>query len=213
MSAPAQKPLPAPVRTTTRVLLSALTASRASRKGIITSKAIAFIRSGLLSVISETDGRGLSISTNDMGPNGTLTSMDKELAPRVPVREGLFEEGDPPHLIGSFCASCGSYDFPAHDACSICTSGDVERTLLSPQGRLWAWTAVTAAPPGYKGSVPYGFGVVELPEALRIVTRLTEPDPTSLRAGQSMALRIVPLHSDEQGREVLTYAFAPDPAA
>ena len=33
------------------------------------------------------------------------------------------------------------------------------------------------APPGYTGEVPFGFGVVELPEGLRVITRLTESRP------------------------------------
>ena len=63
-SAPEQNERPAPVRTTTRVELSALTSSRARRRGIITSKAIAFIRSGRLSVTSVTHSVGLSTRTN-----------------------------------------------------------------------------------------------------------------------------------------------------
>ncbi len=62
-SAPEQNAPPAPVRTTTRVSLSALAASSASRKGIITSKAMAFMRSGRFKVISVTWGRGLSTRT------------------------------------------------------------------------------------------------------------------------------------------------------
>jgi uncharacterized OB-fold protein len=69
---------------------------------------------------------------------------------------------------------------------------------------LWAWTAVTAAPPGYTGDVPYGFGVVELPEGLRVITRLTESDVDALSFGQAMRLTTVPLHDD-----VVTYAFEP----
>jgi uncharacterized protein len=81
--------------------------------------------------------------------------------------------------------------------------------VLSRRGTLWAWTAVTAPPPGYKGEVPFGVGVVELPEGVRVITRLTESDPTALLEGQAMELRIVPLHRDEEGRDVVTYAFAP----
>ena len=50
-SAPEQNPSPAPVITTTRVSLSWLTSSSASRNGIITSNAMAFIRSGRLRVM------------------------------------------------------------------------------------------------------------------------------------------------------------------
>ena len=79
--------------------------------------------------------------------------------------------------------------------------------LLSAEGTLWAWTAVTAPPPGYRGEVPYGFGVVELPEGVRVLTRLTESDPARLRFGQDVRLQLVRLHTDDQGRDVLTWAF------
>jgi hypothetical protein len=42
-----------------------------------------------------------------------------------------------------------------------------------------------------------------------VVTRLTEPDPSRLEADQEMGLVVVPLHVDDDGRQVVTYAFAP----
>jgi len=57
--------------------------------------------------------------------------------------------------------------------------------------------------------VPFGFGVVELPEGLRIISRLTEADPDRLCLGMAVRLAIVPLHVDADGRQVMTYAFAP----
>jgi uncharacterized OB-fold protein len=127
----------------------------------------------------------------------------------VPVRPGLFVEGDPPRLLGSRCATCGGHHFPRHDTCAYCASSDVSEVSLSPTGRLWAWTAVTAAPPGYLGEVPYGFGVVELDDGIRVITRLTVADPAALASGQPVHLVIVPLHADESGAQVVTYAFAP----
>ena len=59
------------------------------------------------------------------------------------------------------------------------------------------------------GEVPFGFGVVELPEGLRVITRLTEAAPSRLVFGQSMRLDVVPLHVDDDGRTVVTYAFTP----
>ena len=53
-SAPEQNPGPAPVTTTARQSLSTLVASSCSRNGTMTSNAMAFIRSGRLSVISVT---------------------------------------------------------------------------------------------------------------------------------------------------------------
>jgi uncharacterized OB-fold protein len=128
----------------------------------------------------------------------------------VPVHQGLFTDGDAPRLVGGRCNACGNHNFPTHDVCPYCASEDTEETELSAGGRLWAWTAVTHPPPGYQGGTPYGFGVVELPEGLRIVTRLTESDPHRLRTDQPMHLVAEPLHTDDEGRTVVTYAFAPD---
>ena len=130
----------------------------------------------------------------------------------VPVHQGLFVDADPPRLAGGRCRGCGQHHFPRQPRCPYCSSPDTEDAELSPGGRLWAWTAVTHPPPGYRGPVPYGFGVVELPEGLRVVSRLTEPDPTRLCAGQPVHLVLEPLTTDDEGRSVVVYAFAPDDA-
>jgi uncharacterized OB-fold protein len=128
---------------------------------------------------------------------------------RIMVREGLFTDGDQPALIGSHCTACGAHHFPRHDTCPYCSLEDVEPTELSGVGTLWAWTAVTAPPPGYQGETPFGIGVVELPEGIRVITRLSESNPAALTFGQPMALRIVPLHVNDAGNDVVTFAFAP----
>ena len=126
----------------------------------------------------------------------------------MPVQEGLFSDSDgSPRLLGSRCRACGRHRFPRAAVCSYCGSDELEYVALSGTGTLWGWTAVTTAPPGYRGEVPFGFGVVELPEGVRVVTRLTEADPRNLRFGQEMQLAIVPLHTDDEGRTVVTWAF------
>jgi uncharacterized protein len=129
----------------------------------------------------------------------------------VPVHEGLFttaEDGSP-RLIGGLCDPCGRHHFPRLTTCPYCSAEAVTEALLSANGSLWGWTAVTTAPPGYRGDVPFGFGIVELPEGLRVITRLTEPAPDRLQRDQPMRLVLTPLHVDDEGRAVVTYAFAP----
>ena len=137
-----------------------------------------------------------------------MSPAEPSAGTRVPVRAGLFVDADPPALVCGRCGQCGAHHFPRPPTCPYCSADSVEEVHLRGPGRLWAHTAVTAAPPGYGGEVPYGFGVVELSE-LRVVTRLTEPDPARLRTGQAMELVVVPLEVDDQGRDVVTYAFAP----
>lgn len=108
-------------------------------------------------------------------------------------------------LVGGQCRSCHRRHFSPASWCPWCGADEVDTVALSTTGTLWAWTAVVAPPPGYDGEVPYGFGVVELPaDGLRIVTRLTEPDPSRLTLGQPVELRTVTL-----GDGTTTWAFAP----
>jgi uncharacterized OB-fold protein len=83
----------------------------------------------------------------------------------------------------------------------------VDEVTLSTSGTLWSWTAVLAPPPGYTGEVPYGFGVVELlADGLRVITRLTESDPSRLSLGQPVEYQTVDLPDG-----TTTWAFAATP--
>ena len=96
----------------------------------------------------------------------------------------------------------------------IAAHEDATETLVGPAGRLRLCTVVANRPPGYRGPLPYGFGVVELDgTGLEVITRLTESDPARLRPGLAVRLVVEPLFADDDGTPVLSYAFAPDPAA
>ena len=129
----------------------------------------------------------------------------------VPVTEGLFRvaaDGSP-RLLGGHCAECGRSHFPATSNCPYCSAEGCATRELSGQGTLCLFTSVGNRPPGYLGELPFGFGVVELPEGLRLIARLTEADVGRLRLGMPVGLVIAPLHLDDEGRQVTTYAFAP----
>lgn len=116
-------------------------------------------------------------------------------------------DGDQLVLRGGRSRSSGLYHFPLSDVCPYTGTDDVEPVDLPTSGRLWLWTAVTSAPPGYAGAVPYGFGVVELDGVgLRVVGRLAESDPTRLEAGQPMRLVV------DEFEDVTTWAFAGVPS-
>jgi uncharacterized OB-fold protein len=111
----------------------------------------------------------------------------------------------PDGLIGGTCRRCLQRHFPAAPSCPWCGGDEVDQVTLSTEGTLWAWTAVTAAPPGYEGDVPYGFGIVELSaDRLRVLTRLTEADPSRLREGMPMRFTVATVTP-----AVTTWAFEP----
>ncbi|MDH3706451.1 MAG: Zn-ribbon domain-containing OB-fold protein [Acidimicrobiia bacterium] len=134
----------------------------------------------------------------------------------LPVAEGVFIETDNgPALLGSRCRQCGNHMFPTQDGCPRCTSTDTETVELARQGTLWTWTVQGFAPkaPPYAGDVdnfePFGVGYVELPDQVKVEARLTEADPDKLEIGMEMELVTVPLRTDDDGNEVVTFAFAP----
>src|SRR5262245_22939112 len=136
---------------------------------------------------------------------------------RVPVADGIFTwPSDEPRLIGSRCRACGIITFPSQASCPRCARADMAEHLLSRRGRLWAWTTQHFPPPSppYAGPqgeafVPFGVGYVELPGEVKVVTRLTETDPERLAPGVEMELVLVPFRTDDQGNEVVTFAFRP----
>ena len=44
---------------------------------------------------------------------------------------------------------------------------------------------------------------------MKVETRLTIADPEVLQIGMEMELVVIPFTRDDQGRDVLTFAFAP----
>lgn len=135
---------------------------------------------------------------------------------RVPVAEGVFTwPADDPQLIGSRCTACGIVTFPTQDSCPRCASTEMTEHLLARRGRLWAWTTQEFPPPAppYAGPtgaafVPFGVGYVDLGD-VKVETRLTEADPRRLEHGMEMELALVPFRTDDDGNEVVTFAFRP----
>lgn len=136
---------------------------------------------------------------------------------QVPVAEGIFTfPSDEPQLIGSRCSACGIVTFPSQSSCPRCASTEMEEDKLARRGRLWAWTTQDFPPPSppYSGPtgkefVPFGVGYVELPGEVKVETRLTESDPDVLTIGMEMELTLVPFRTDDDGNEVVTFAFRP----
>ena len=136
---------------------------------------------------------------------------------RVPVAEGIFTwPSEEPQLIGSRCGACGMITFPAQGSCPRCASTEMEEQLLERRGRLWAFTTQAFPPPSppYSGPQgddfePFGVGYVELPGQVKVETRLTESDANALEHGMEMELVIVPFRTDDNGDEVVTFAFRP----
>ncbi len=123
---------------------------------------------------------------------------------------------DGPQLIGGRCTECGSVTFPNPASCARCGSVAIDAHLLARRGTLWTFTTQGFLPPQpYAGGetnetfVPYGMGVVQLGDEVRVEARLTTADLDVLHIGMEMELVVVPFRTDDDGTTVMTFAFAP----
>lgn len=141
------------------------------------------------------------------------------MATQIAIDDRLFTwPSDDPRLLGSKCAACDTVTFPTQSGCPKCSSDDMQTIELPTRGTLWTWTTQgfrpKSQPEGYYNGedtedtfAPFGLGYVELPGACKVETRLVG-EIDSFVVGMEMELRIVPWRTDEEGRQVMTYAFA-----
>jgi uncharacterized OB-fold protein len=133
-----------------------------------------------------------------------------------PIADVFTWPADEPRLIGSRCAACGAVTFPAQPRCPRCSQPDMAQLELPRSGTLVSWTT-QGFPPivPYRGDAtgkefePFGVGLVQLDDVVRVEARLTESDPEKLDFGMPVELEIVPFYVNDEGDEILTFAFAP----
>lgn len=136
--------------------------------------------------------------------------MQKALAPEI----STWPDADP-QLIGSRCGDCGATAFPVQQRCPRCSGGQMSDVNLPRRGTLVAWTTQGFAPgapyagPAGKDFVPFGVGLVQLGDVIRVEGRLTENDPAKIQFGQEVELTMVPFTTDAEGNEIVTFAFQP----
>jgi uncharacterized OB-fold protein len=139
-----------------------------------------------------------------------VCGMAKALAPEISTWPD-----ENPQLKGSQCANCGATTFPVQQRCPKCSGAEMSEVLLPRRGKLVAWTTQGFPPgPPYKGPtgkdfVPFGVGLVQLDDVIRVEGRLTENDPAKLKFGQEVELTMMPFTTDDDGEEIITFAFQP----
>ncbi|MEV0225648.1 OB-fold domain-containing protein [Streptomyces sp. NPDC050704] len=129
------------------------------------------------------------------------------------IDEALFEGVNPPLLTGARCSACATVVFPRQNSCPKCSDGAMSAHALPVSGRVWSWTLQAFAPkppyrPPAEGYQPYHVGYVDLGEVL-VEARLEVPRD-QIRIGLPVRLTTVTAYRDEDGTEVLTFAFCPD---
>jgi uncharacterized OB-fold protein len=77
---------------------------------------------------------------------------------------------------------------------------------LATEGTVFSYTIVRVPVPGYAGPVPYGLGVVELPDGIRVNTMLVAEPLETLSIGAPVRIRLVQVGTEQN--PLLSYGFA-----
>ena len=133
---------------------------------------------------------------------------------QVPALPDLFDwDGDQVKIRSAKCNSCGTYFFPEYHAQHRpgCSREGVEKVLLQNKGKLASYAIQHyMCPPPFKteGDItPYGIGLVEFPEGIQVAGIIADSDLNSLAMGQEVETTTYKLYQDEEGNEVVTWAF------
>ena len=136
--------------------------------------------------------------------------MQKSLAPDISTWPD-----DEPQLIGSRCGDCGATTFPTQSAApaaaaatcrSCCCPGEDAGGVDDPGVPARATVRGRETAENFE---PFGMGLVQLDDVIRVEGRLTEGDPEKLRFGMEVELTMRPFYTDDDGNEVLMFAFRP----
>ena len=136
----------------------------------------------------------------------------------LPAVEGWFTlDRDAPALLGSRCADCGTYAFPAETHfCRNprCASTEFESVELSRRGKVWSYTDARYQPPApYVAAEPYepfALAAVEL-EAERMVVMgqlVAGVGVDDLSVGDEVELVLDTLYEDDD-HEYLVWKWRP----
>ncbi|MEE2058535.1 Zn-ribbon domain-containing OB-fold protein [Rhodococcus artemisiae] len=137
--------------------------------------------------------------------------MQRAIAPEI----STWPDEDP-QLLASSCDHCGATVFPVQPQCPRCSREAMTQIALPRTGTLITWTTQGFLPGApYLGDEttdtfePFGVGLVQLGDVIRVESRLTENDPAVLQFGIDVELTMIPLGHDENSDEVVTFAFRP----
>ena len=139
--------------------------------------------------------------------------VEKAEIKRIPIREKLLSEPlsslEDVRLLGSRCRDCGEVGLGEVESCQNCAGENMEVIPLSRNGTLWTYTVIRNKPPGdFKGKVPMGEGLVELPEGIRVKSPIGG-DIEALEIGMNLKFVAYELYENEAGEAVIAFRFDP----
>jgi uncharacterized OB-fold protein len=109
--------------------------------------------------------------------------------------------------VAGRCTRCGKLIFPAPEFCPDCAHGDIEAAELPQVGRLYTWSVVHAARPGW--NAPFELGYVDLGPDVRVLAHIVDADPNELAIDMRVKVRGRSTAAGSGGHEGPAFEFVP----
>lgn len=142
-----------------------------------------------------------------MNQTVTTTLQGAELSP---VKADLFaaDANGQYGLVGGRCPACQRNFYPRPDFCPLCLQ-PVQQHNLGGKGQIYSVTVVRTRAP-YQLPEPYAVGYVDLEDSGLRIFGLFAPQATEqLRIGMRVALSVMPLGVDNEGKSCRRPVFFP----
>jgi uncharacterized OB-fold protein len=133
--------------------------------------------------------------------------MTPRRAERLTKFPAVAGEGRKARLVAGRCIRCGKLIFPAPEFCPACAHGDIEAAELPRVGRLYTWSVVHAARPGW--NAPFVLGYVDLAPDVRVLAHIVDADPKELAIDMRVQVRGRSTSADAGGPDGPLFEFAP----
>lgn len=136
----------------------------------------------------------------------TATDRKPRAVPHPTVSSNpLWSGGKQGKLMLQYDRKAGKYQFFPRPLGIYSGSADVEWREASGRGKLYAWTLVHVPARGFEDVAPYVVAAVELDEGVRVMARLVDTDPKTLKPGARVRVAWEPA-----GPDGTMYVFRPD---
>lgn len=133
------------------------------------------------------------------------------MAPRRTERLTKFApvsgSGDEVRLIAGRCTACGKLVFPSPEFCPACAGSEIVAAELPQIGRLYTWSVVHTARPGWVA--PFVLGYVDLGPDIRVLAHIVDADPDKLAIDMQVKLRGRASPVDPAVQGAPAYEFVP----
>ena len=114
-------------------------------------------------------------------------------------------------LEAARCSGCGKVIFPARRVCPACRGHDLEKTVISPRGRVVTSTVIHVPPGDLLMQAPYAMALVETPEGARLMAQVVDCDPAAVQPGMELKLEFRLIRREGHGG-ILCYGHKGVPA-